>query len=498
MPAPSPAPLPLPVPARQPGAARRWLPPLVAITLAVVAARLVVLALTPLDLFYDEAQYWAWAQELAFGYFSKPPLIALQIAATTALCGDGEACVRVSAPLLHGATTLLMFGLGTALYGARTGFLAALGYLLAFAVSASSLLISTDVALLAAWVAGLWALVLYARAPSVPRALAFGLAIAIGLNAKYAMIYFPLCALLWAGFTRAARPLLRRGDFWLGIGTGLTGFVPNLLWNIDNAFITFAHTGTNIAGEGLRFDPVSFLGFFGSQFLIAGPILFGAFLWAVARRRTSATPQADGLMLWFSLPILALLGLQAFQSQANPNWAATAFPAVILLATAILADGGRMRLLRAHLVLGAVVAVLIGGAALAALAVRPDNPVIARTNLEDMFGWSEHAAVLDARLDELAPDVIVLVGRRYAAGFAYYLRHRPEPLMAFRAEGTPPQSHFELTAPWSGPAPGQRAVILQPFAGPVTGIAEPAGTVEAGDGARPFRSATYLYLATGG
>ena len=28
------------------------------------------------DLLPDEAQYWSWSRHLAFGYFSKPPIIA--------------------------------------------------------------------------------------------------------------------------------------------------------------------------------------------------------------------------------------------------------------------------------------------------------------------------------------------------------------------------------------------------------------------------------------
>ena len=37
----------------------------------------------------DEAQYWVWSQSLDWGYYSKPPVIAALIAASTALLGDG-------------------------------------------------------------------------------------------------------------------------------------------------------------------------------------------------------------------------------------------------------------------------------------------------------------------------------------------------------------------------------------------------------------------------
>ncbi|MEO0383733.1 MAG: glycosyltransferase family 39 protein [Pseudomonadota bacterium] len=470
---------------------------LAAIVMGVVIVRLAVLLLTPLDLFYDEAQYWYWSQELALGYFSKPPLIGWLIAASTAICGNSEGCVRSAAPLFHGITTMLVFGLASTLYAPRTAFFAALGYLFAIAVSASSLLISTDVPLLVFWVAGLWAFVHYTRAPSVKLAIGFGVAIAIGLNAKYAMIYFPLCALAYLTFTREVRPLLKRPDLWIGVGIGLLGFLPNLIWNIQHEFITFSHTGENISGGGLTFDPLSFLEFFGSQFAVAGPILFAALLFALFKRWRSDTPKADRLLLFFSLPILTLLGLQAFQSSANYNWAATAFPALIIVTTAILMDRTRWQWVRWNLITCSALAVIMLGGALAALTVRPDHPIIASTNLEDMFGWAEHADELSIRLDRLEPDTIVTVGRRYSAGFAYYLREREESLRAFRHDSSPARNHFEFTAPWGMPGPGERAVIISPGnISPLRG-ARLVGVVEADDGAAPFRSNSYLFLAVG-
>ena len=56
--------------------------------------RLATLAFSQTELFFDEAQYWFWSRELAFGYYSKPPLIAWIIRGATELCGQGEACIR--------------------------------------------------------------------------------------------------------------------------------------------------------------------------------------------------------------------------------------------------------------------------------------------------------------------------------------------------------------------------------------------------------------------
>ncbi len=467
------------------------------ITVLVVLARLVVVTITPLDLFYDEAQYWFWGQNLAFGYFSKPPLIALVIAGSTAICGDSEACIRAASPIFHGVTTMLVFGLATALYGARVGFFSGLAYLFAIAVSASSLLISTDVPLLLCWTAGLWAFARYVEAPSLKLALIFGLAIALGLNAKYAMIYFPLCALVFLVLTKPVRGLLKRGDFWLGIGVGLLGFVPNLIWNIQNDFITFSHTGENISGQGLQLNPLSFLEFFGTQFGVVGPIAFAAFGVILYKGWRSEKPQTDRLLFCFSLPVLLILSLQAFQSSANYNWAATAYPAMTIAVTAILLAQSQHKWVRWNLISCAVVAALLAGAAGLALLLRPDHPIVASTNLEDMYGWAEHADELGVHLDRIEPDTLVFVGRRYAAGFAYYMREREEPRRAFHHAGSQPTNHFQLTQGWDEPQPGERAVIISPANISPHSRGRLVAVVEANDGAAPFRSNSYLFLVEG-
>src|SRR5688572_21438287 len=83
----------------------------------LLAVRLVALKFNATDLFFDEAQYWSWSLEPAFGYYSKPPLIAWVIGAATALCGTSEFCIRLPSPLMHTATALIVFMIGRRLYG---------------------------------------------------------------------------------------------------------------------------------------------------------------------------------------------------------------------------------------------------------------------------------------------------------------------------------------------------------------------------------------------
>jgi Dolichyl-phosphate-mannose-protein mannosyltransferase len=81
---------------------------------ALLALRLLALVMARTDLFFDEAQYWTWSRDLAFGYFSKPPLIAWIIRAATDVCGDVEWCVRAPAPILYAITSVFVFLAGRA------------------------------------------------------------------------------------------------------------------------------------------------------------------------------------------------------------------------------------------------------------------------------------------------------------------------------------------------------------------------------------------------
>ena len=129
------------------------------ILLRLTVVRLIGLRFSTVDLFFDEAQYWAWSREPAFGYFSKPPLLAWIIAVAEQVCGSSEACIRAPAPILYFGTSLLVYAVARQLYDARVAFFAALSIALATGAVFSARIISTDVPLLFFWALALLAYV---------------------------------------------------------------------------------------------------------------------------------------------------------------------------------------------------------------------------------------------------------------------------------------------------------------------------------------------------
>jgi 4-amino-4-deoxy-L-arabinose transferase-like glycosyltransferase len=162
---------------------------------ALTGLRLLWLSLQSAGLYPDEAQYWFWAQHPAFGYYSKPPVVAWLIALTTGIIGNSEFAIRLSAPLLHAATAAIVYLIGARLYDRRTGFWASIAYLTLPGVSLSAFIISTDAPLLLGWAVALYAFIRAREGGHGGWWLIVGVAAGLGLLAKYAMAYWMIAAL---------------------------------------------------------------------------------------------------------------------------------------------------------------------------------------------------------------------------------------------------------------------------------------------------------------
>ncbi len=331
-----------------------WIYGMIAVA-AITALRAALVVLSPIELHGDEAQYWSWSLNLDWGYFSKPPLIAWTIAATTSVFGDAEWGIRIAASFLHGAAAVFLGLLARDLYDERLGVGAALLYLAMPAVSFSSGIMSTDALLLPCWSFALFALNRLRNAEHAQSRLAWGaslgVAIGLGLLAKYAMLYFLAGIALTAMFDAPLRRALLTpaGGAAALIALALIG--PNLAWNAANDFKTVGHTADNANWSGQLFNVEALGEFWGEQFAVFGPftllLLAGAGIGAF--RRVGEERRKLLFLLAFTAPPLVIVSIQAFISRAHANWAAAAYAAatVLVLAWAFGPDGAWSRLAKA-------------------------------------------------------------------------------------------------------------------------------------------------------
>lgn len=427
----------------------RWIGVFIAGLSALLAVRIAALYFNATDLFFDEAQYWYWSLDPAFGYYSKPPLIAWLIRMSTDSCGLSEFCIRLPSPLIHSLTSVAVFFLGRHLYGTAIGAISGLVFATLPGVSVSSGLISTDVPLLLFWAIALFAFAMLFETRAWWPAVLLGCALGLGLNAKYAMAWFILCAGVYLALTPERRVLLKDVRLYVALGIGVLLIVPNIMWNLDNGFATFAHTADNAKWGGPLLHPRKALEFFGSQFGVFGPILFASLLIVSWRAYRGGLPEPDRLLLAFSLPVVIAITLQAFLSRAHPNWAAVAYVGATVLVTATMVRDVAWPWLKASLALH--VALLAAFSVSVAVAGRVPLPVVGDP-FSRTLGWQAVADATRKRLAEAKAAgrpfaAIITDDRQLSSELLYYLRDDPTPLFAWWSGGRP-RDHFELTRPY--------------------------------------------------
>ncbi|MEO1658662.1 MAG: glycosyltransferase family 39 protein [Pseudomonadota bacterium] len=302
-------------------------------TAAVTAARYGHLAIIQTDLGADEAQYWFWSRELAWGYYSKPPMIAWLIALSTSLFGETEMGVRAFSPVLLAGTGMALFAAGRELFGDKAGLSALLFWHLMPAVILGGTLISTDVPLLFFWSLALWSLIkgIEARGSSqVLWAVLLGISLGGAFLSKYAAIYFPIGLALAAVTSSYVRRGLSFSSLLIAGVVAIALITPHIHWNIANGFQTVRHTADNASWSGFALHADELGDFLLSQFAVLGPVLFAILIIGAVRYRFRADPK-EAMLLSFVLPPLLIICGQALLSRAHANWAMAAYPAALVL-----------------------------------------------------------------------------------------------------------------------------------------------------------------------
>lgn len=295
-----------------------------------------------IDLYVDEAQYWIWSKNLDFGYFSKPPGIALQIWVSTGIFGDNLIGVKFLSMLSYILASLVIFVLmkrlnlsdEIAFYGGITTLtLPIFGWLGLFA--------STDSLLVLEWILGLYFFVQVVenQRNQILNSCILGAVLGFALLTKYTAAAWFLCAFLYLLCYKREFLVSKKVIFLLIVlMISLLIFSPNLWWNYQQDFPTLRHTAEITVQKKSSGGFIPFTEFVLSQWLISGGIIFVIFLKVFPRAFNNffwnngdqKSQRAFNLGVFFSLPLWIIVALQAFNKNANANWAAPAFIPAIL------------------------------------------------------------------------------------------------------------------------------------------------------------------------
>ncbi len=320
--------------------------------------RLLVLGDMKSDLYFDEAYYYNWAKHLDLGYYSKPPMLSLLIALTTKLFGDSIFAIKLGAELTYPITTLFIYLIAKELFNPRVAFYSALTFFTLPSVWLSSMIISTDTVLLLFWSAAFYFFIRAIRYDRWSDWIFAGVASGFGLLSKYNFILFLVSVVLTLVLMPKYRLYFRSTKLYTAILIAFVLFLPNLWWNYNNDFISFVHTKQISHIEDSWLHPNKFFEFFGAQFIVFGPILFGAFWYILLRDREFLRDERGLILFLFAIVMLGFIMVLSFLSRSFANWAAPTYIAATILVVAYLVLKGKVWLvwlsILLHTLLGVV------------------------------------------------------------------------------------------------------------------------------------------------
>jgi 4-amino-4-deoxy-L-arabinose transferase-like glycosyltransferase len=414
---------------------RQW--PVLVFLLCLLAFKVLFIVFSALELSPDEAYYWDWSRHLAWGYYSKPPMVAWLMALFTKLFGNNETGVRLPAALLSVTGLWFVYKLAREFYSERVARWALLSATLAPGAVAMSFIMTIDAPLICFWSIGLYVFWRALQSSGCAWWLLTGVVVGLGLLSKQTMVAFGVCAFLFMVFSRYRRLLLTPMPY-LAAGIAFVMILPTLWWNYHHEWITFQHTAHHF--EGLKqprvFDILGLLGLLGTQIVIMSPAtgilaIFTAGRMAVAWNRLRV--EEHYLFFFGPLPFFLTM-LLALRQDVNANWPAPFCLTFFLLLAGEwdrVSAGVSDRLIswfRPSVAVGLVLAVIIHAVPflLSASAYSGGKwDMTAR-----LKGWEDLAMEVHARLTSIQgePPFLLSNRRQVVSVLAFYLPGQPQVL----------------------------------------------------------------------
>jgi len=289
-----------------------------------------LLYLPHLPLIPDEMYYWVYTQHLALSYLDHPPLTAWLIALSTQMFGDTVFGVRAMlVPLvLLGAWYFYKYG---AQMGGRTvGLLTMLALVGLPFFFLSGLVMTPDAPMIVAWAASLYYLKLLLL-DNDPRAFwGLGIAMGIGLLAKYTIALLALGGLVFMAMDPQARRYFAKPDLYLAIFISFVIFSPVIVWNAQNDWASFGFQFSRRLVENPDFSSHLIILW---AFLLLSPVFSIAawYLFFPATKQVSSDKRKRRFVLTMTAVPLLFFAIYGAFSVTKFHWTIPAWIAMIPL-----------------------------------------------------------------------------------------------------------------------------------------------------------------------
>lgn len=402
--------------------------PVVILLGVMILARAIAAAAMPLA--FDEAYYWLWSKDLAFGYYDHPPMIAFVIRAGTLVFGDTPFGLRFALLLLSIAATWAVWRSARILTGcAFTAVVAALLFNLTLMVGTQALAATPDAPALATSAFFFFALAKVSETGRGRWWLVAGAVAGLGMLSKYTMPMLGTGALLWVVMVPKQRHWFSTPWPYLGALVCLLLFLPNLLWNAGNDWMSIAKQFGRVGSDD-GFSLRTLGDFVAVQAALATPFIAVLMVVGLARLFVSDAARQSRLALagWLVLPSAVYFLWHSLHGRVEGNWPSFLYPMLCVAAAVVMTpkwDASESRLTRLSRALAVPVAfamtAIVYLQALTGIVPLSPDPLARLVG----GGYADFAAEVDAlRVREGA--AFVLTSSHTQTGWlSFYLPSRP-------------------------------------------------------------------------
>lgn len=293
-----------------------------------------LLAASRLELMFDEAYYRLWAENLDWGYYDHPPMVAVWIKLSSMLFGKSEFGIRALGIFATALGSVALWVMARDLFGDRqTSATAVLLWNACPLVGIGALVVTPDTPLMFGWTTALWALMRAFRTGDWRWWLLVGVAAGLALEAKYTALFLGPGIVLVLLLVPSMRRWWTHPAPYIGGAIAFAIFAPNVIWNARHGWATFEKQFGRVADAEwtLRF----LVEFLGGQIGLLNPLTFVLFIAGLAlvwRKVGDGAGESRRLLASLAAPLIAYFLSHSLHDRVQANWIAPLFPLFVLMA----------------------------------------------------------------------------------------------------------------------------------------------------------------------
>ena len=298
-----------------------------------------------LELGNDEVYYYTYAVQPDWNHFDHPPMVGWMIQLSTLnLNWVSTLSMRLGSILAAAISTWIVFRTGALIHNERAGWIAALLYTCSIYTSIiAGLFIMPDSPQLLFFTGSIYLMIKWVVKPHLFTKLnwlVLGLLIGLATLSKVHGLY------LWVGFGGFLLfhqlKTLKQPFLYIAVIITLLALIPILYWNIAYDFITYKFHSKRVLHSGIQV--ASFFQQIAGEFFYQNPLVYISCLIPLLRfKKLKAIFQVQStsnqkstslvsLLLWLSLPLIALFWSISLFNPTLPHWTGPGFIALFLLA----------------------------------------------------------------------------------------------------------------------------------------------------------------------